>query len=77
MESCTNLMLDFESEFAAFLKKDFQDINNKVRGTSTLPAKSKGLLIGIDGTVQASDLSYDALVMTFSFTNICRRNWRF
>jgi len=66
MESCDSLMLDFESEFAAFLNRDFSDISTQVRGLSSTQLSNSNRRtvenIALDETIRASDLSYDVLV---------------
>ncbi len=62
MESGASLMLDFESEFAAFLNRDFPDISNQVRRPSDLQSSARTIEVGTDGTIHASALSYDVLV---------------
>ena len=62
-----NLMLDFEAEFAAFLNRDVPDLETRVRRRSstasvTASAARRTLELTADGSVLASDLSYDILV---------------
>ena len=67
-----NLMLDFEAEFAAFLNRDFPDIEGRVRrrSSTTSGPLRRALEVGADGTFNASDLSYDSLVSFFKFLRV-------
>ena len=58
------LMLDFEAEFAAFLTRDFPDMEGRIRRRSSTAsvAARRTVEVGIDGTFNAADLSYDTLV---------------
>jgi hypothetical protein len=61
-----NLMLDFEAEFSAFLNRDVPDLETRVRRrsstTSVSSSSRRTLELTPDGSVLASDLSYDILV---------------
>ena len=65
------LMLDFEAEFAAFLTRDFPDMEGRIRRRSSTAsvAARRTVEVGIDGTFNAADLSYDTLVSFYLNVN--------